>query len=357
VWTLDKANGTKNFVLSQSGNSRISSLQADNAGNIYLAGGCASLFTGLNFNGTISIPPGTNQYPSYIVRYRSNGQHDWHIWMTDNTCVARKLTLATNNLIYYSGAVHDTMKLGGFQLRKPAVLYNMMLARLDSTGAVAWVKQLKDTIAGDASLEHIQHAAVSVDSSITLFPNARGFMDWGGGITTSSGLSSQGVCVHYDAAGNILWVKTVGGQTTYAQQIAGNGTDVWVAGIGIDRFSYKFDAITIPASLNYPPYIARLYTGAKTAPPIATSVMHPAILSLSVRPNPATDELSISGMQNSNAAIRISILDMTGRNVYSQTLASGTDGIRISAANFPRGIYVLQVRREDTQYTGRIVLR
>ncbi len=360
IWKVNAATGTRALLITQGGQNRVSSLQADDKGNIYVAASCASPFTGINFNGATFFPVNTaNQYPAFIVRYKSNGQHDWHTWMTDITCTPRKLTLATNNLVYYSGPVMDSMTFGGFLLRKPKWVYNFMLARLDSTGAVAWVRQLTDTLAGDARLEQEIHAVVSIDSSITIFPNVRGYVDWGSGITSNTAISGQAMLVHYKADGTALWTKQIGGRSTIAQQIAGNSTDVWVTGNGRDSFSYSFDAITVPATLLYPPYVARLYTGARgQVLPAPTAIQQAAqALELTVVPNPATNTIAVSGMEKIKEPVRIALIDMTGRIIYSNTLSITSNKMEIPVAGFARGVYLLQVMGKTTQYISKVILR
>ena len=361
IWKVDPATGNRTLFISQDKTNRISSVDEDKLGNIYVAGSCATPFYGVNFNGTLSLPSNQNQYPAYVVRYHANGTHDWHIWMTDNTCLERKVTVAANNVIYYSGALHDSMTFGSFYLLKPKWVYGYMLAKLDSSGNVGWVRTLKDTVGGDLRMEHYQHAVAGADSSITIFPSARGYIDWGQGITTTSTVTTNGVVAHYKVDGSIQWVKQIGSTSSNPQQIAGNGTDVWVAGNGTDSTRFLFSPITTPAAISYPtPYMARLYTGIVIAPPIVnpTGVNSSAgAIQLHIQPNPATNAIIVSGMQQLNAATAITLTDLTGRVVYSSALAAGNNNLEVNVSQLARGMYVLQVRGGGKRYVRKVVLQ
>lgn len=65
---------------------------------------------------------------------------------------------------------------------------------------------------------------------------------------------------------------------------------------------------------------------------------------LSINPNPANTELTLSYVLEGNSALHISIADATGKIVY-QTTASGATVLQaINVAQWPTGIYMLRCK-------------
>lgn len=64
-----------------------------------------------------------------------------------------------------------------------------------------------------------------------------------------------------------------------------------------------------------------------------------------ISPNPATIEITISGIKF-NAGDEITIIDMLGKLIYQTKLNGSTVSFKIETSNFPRGIYFVKVQQE-----------
>ncbi|MBS1688076.1 MAG: hypothetical protein JSS96_05090, partial [Bacteroidetes bacterium] len=306
ICKLDLSTGARTTLWTQGGQSYTSSIQVDNNGNVYLAGSCA--FTEIDFNGHKITGP--SSYPAFMVKYKANGQYAWSHFMSDVTCAPRKLTLATNNIIYYSGTVHDTMSLGGFAVHHPAWVYDFLVSKLDSNGNVQWLRQLKDTLTGDAYLEYPYHAAACADNSLSVFACVRHFIDWGNSITTNT-VSDQPAILNFSATGIAQWAAVINADYATTAHIASFNNSLYVAGYGTDSTSLGFGSISLPTSgaYNYTPYLARLSNK------VATNVINTSVaeLSFSIAPNPATGTIYLSAANQNSVTIRM--IDISGKTV------------------------------------------
>lgn len=257
IYKIDINTGAKTLIVRQAMTGHISSVAADELGNIYVAGSCPSWGVDTFGSQTINI---TNLYYSYIVRYKANGTFDWIKFMNDITCTSRKLSIANSNTIYYTGAVHDTMTLGSFHIPKPLVLSgaNYLAASLDSTGGVRWVKQGKDSTACRADMEYLFNAEV-VDSMLVIMPTARIYNDFGNGITSAFGTQTAVALVAYTPSGVTNWLRRSNTDMVTAQHLGSNGRDLWITGMARDSFSLDFDTVSVSlASLTQTPFLAKL---------------------------------------------------------------------------------------------------
>jgi hypothetical protein len=350
ILKMDIATGNYSTIIDQGGQSTVSSIQVDDAGNIYLAGSCA--FTQQDFNGHIAN--GISGYPVYIVKYGADGQYRWSLFMSDVTCNPRKLTMVNNNFIYYSGAVHDTFSLGGYNLHHPAWVYDFFVSRLDSNGNVSWLRQLKDTISGDANAEYPYHAAVTSEGSINVFAETRKTIDWGNGVVLNNpGYNSFGTIINFAPDGKAQWVKTIDGDFASTEHIISNGNDLWITGNGRDSTDMKFGTISAPVALGafgYTPYFAKLSL-ADTATGIN---IIPAEDNVNVYPNPANEVVNIANSNPGKSTVQIT--DLTGRIVYNQSYQT-SGKIAINVASFSRGLYFIELKTDKRTIVKKLVLQ
>ncbi len=79
-------------------------------------------------------------------------------------------------------------------------------------------------------------------------------------------------------------------------------------------------------------------------------------LSVTVTPNPATDNVGISFTSGSDEAVNINIADVSGVNVYSSQVAVGKNGvISVPLSNLASGVYLVEVTQGNNKITKRLV--
>lgn len=348
---MDITNGDRT-LLWQQGNSYVNSLEVDDAGNMYIAGGCADI--NMTFNGASgAIPPGI-AYREYVVRYKAGGQHDWHFWMNEQTCMHRKLSVVNNNFIYYSGALFDSVEVNGHRFKRGlSLLSDYLMVRMDSTGDVKWGRQLTGitTQQGTISLSDPFHGAVK-DSSFLLFAATRGTINWGNNVTTTTlNFAANATIVSVAADGTTTWAKTVKARYSSAQHLVCDGQAVWITGLAMDSNAVSFDSLSVPVTPAYAPYLARMQ--AKTIPLPSTGINSVAAgANFIVYPNPATDRLIVDGF---SAGATITLRDMTGRSILSEQTSSGL--VKKDISRLPRGIYFLELQQTGARNVRKVIFQ
>jgi len=349
VCKINKDNGSRTTLWSQQGDSWTTSIQVDSKENIYLAGTCA--FNGIDFNGHVVTLPSGFQYPQYFVRYRKDGTHHWSHFMQDGTCFIRSFNVVTDNLVYYTGPLNDTISLGNIHLHQPPHSNSYMVARMDSAGNYLWAKQLSDTVSGEAMPAIGTHAAPGMDSSIVIMTATRGYVDWGNGYNTSTPMTNfHSALTAYDMSGNVIWVKKVAGKFIDPMQIAGSGNSIWVTGNAADSTSINFDpiAVAMPAnSAAYYPYFGRLRTGYAVVNNIPAEKNIQSVL----LPNPAENYFTV---KNIKAATLLRMYDNTGRLVKEKQIHNGE---QIQVSEMARGLYVIELISEGRKNYAKLMLQ
>ncbi len=81
-------------------------------------------------------------------------------------------------------------------------------------------------------------------------------------------------------------------------------------------------------------------------------------LSLSLYPNPATEQLTISFEMDGSAAAELMVIDITGKALYFENIftANGENNHQIDVSNLSQGIYLLQLRMDGSVATERFAV-
>lgn len=186
------------------------SIAVDDSANVYITG---------EFQGTVDFDPGTGVFNmsslsgntfSFIVKLDSLGNFVWAKKMGNSNGGGRGYAIAVSE----SGYVYTTGFFSGVCDFDPGVsVYNLplgpvFLQKLDTAGNFIWAKQLK---AGGAyfmldSLENI-YIPSTFEGTTDFDPDTTATFN-----LTSAGLSD--ICViKLDSAGNLVWVKQMGGSS------------------------------------------------------------------------------------------------------------------------------------------------
>ena len=342
VRTMSLSTGNVTSLFTQKGSSNTSSIQRDAQGNIYLAGSCAML--GLDFNG--ATEPATLPEPySYIAKYRPNGTHIWHHWMRDRQCFGRKLTLHQDKFLYYSGSVLDSFTLGAFKIARPTGA-DFIAARLDTNGSVQWARQMDIRGGGTALLGDPYHAVVTPDTALVLFAQGSGYIYWRDSIETDLNTVTAATLVSIGADNKTRWARPIYTQYTTNQHVATEGNAVWVTG---NIYSHTGAAVLdtlrlrVPA-FKYTPYLAKTKLIRPTPVNPPAGIGGAQVDDVLVYPIPVRTTLRIDRLQG---ACSITLSDVSGRTVRSQTTTAGISQTLLDVADLPRGTYVLDMRGND----------
>jgi hypothetical protein len=75
----------------------------------------------------------------------------------------------------------------------------------------------------------------------------------------------------------------------------------------------------------------------------------------SIHPNPATDQLSLSGLSEMGIIHKVAVLNINGQSVYEQKIGEEKSEIELNVSQLPKGIYILKVDTENGQEVKKFV--
>jgi hypothetical protein len=78
---------------------------------------------------------------------------------------------------------------------------------------------------------------------------------------------------------------------------------------------------------------------------------------IAVFPNPADDYLTLSFPEPANDNTQITIMDISGKTVYSNLNNSPENNLSISVAHLPEGLYLLSTRTNNQVYNTKFIVR
>ncbi len=350
IRSINTANGASTTLFRQSGTSTSTSIQVDASGAIYLAGSCAT--GGIDFNG--ASEPATADPYSYIVKYRPDGTHIWHHWLHDSYCYPRKLTLFNNRVLYYSGNLTDTFVLGGLPLQPTTVSSDYIVARMDTSGNPAWLRQLPVGNGGGIVIPgEPYHAVVTPDTSLVLFARGAGFIDWQDTLASNFQAVNASALVSIGYDSRTRWVRDVYTDVVMNQHIATEGTAIWISGYAYSTAAaIAMDTMRTLTSLRkYSPFIAKTRMLRPIPANPGVGIEPEVAEELRTYPVPARTTLIVEGFGPSS---QISLIDMNGRRIRREE-AGGRQRIVLDVADLPRGFYLLELRDADGSRTIRRV--
>ncbi len=81
--------------------------------------------------------------------------------------------------------------------------------------------------------------------------------------------------------------------------------------------------------------------------------IHPVYTALSIYPNPASTSIQVDLSKVKYSSGSIVIYDMTGKQVYTQSLQHRADQLQVSVKDFPSGVYTLLLHTDRGNYKGK----
>lgn len=74
-----------------------------------------------------------------------------------------------------------------------------------------------------------------------------------------------------------------------------------------------------------------------------------------IKPNPAVNNIAISGLSEMGIINKVEILNMNGQNVYEQTINQEKSEVELNVSQLPQGVYILKVATENGQEVQKFV--
>lgn len=166
--------------------------------------------------------------------------------------------------------------------------------------------------------------------------------------------------VKYDTDGKLAWITTPkgpaeGNDNNYGNGIClGNNNTIYTTGEYTSRITFGTTFFGIKAENRIKAYVAMISDNTVTG--IANSTL--ANLPLSVYPNPSDGNMTISVDPSQNALLeKISVFDMTGRLVYSETANNQSLTQDIKLGKIETGAYTLQLVFANGVINKKVIIK
>ena len=81
--------------------------------------------------------------------------------------------------------------------------------------------------------------------------------------------------------------------------------------------------------------------------------------SFQVSPNPAAEQVIITLKENSGADATVSVLDLTGKEVFQSSVnsANGSQNITVNTSTFANGMYIVNVSTNGITSSKKFIVR
>jgi len=237
----------------------ISSIDADQSGNIYTAGSCE--FGNINFGGhTVNT---SFFYNMYFVKYSSTGKYAWSNIVEDITFQAPVIACDNSGNLYAAGDLNAAVLFGNILSQGRQWVYDFFITRINPSGNFVWLREVphQTTITGDAGNAFYNSIAVDSQDNLYFTGFIRGTVNWGNGIISTSSGYRDILFQKYDTDGNLLWCKTAGGSGI------NRGDDISVNNLGevfvTGSFSStaNFDTISVTGTGSLNSFITKISSG------------------------------------------------------------------------------------------------
>ncbi|RZJ64345.1 MAG: T9SS type A sorting domain-containing protein [Flavobacterium sp.] len=306
-------------------------IDIDSNGNVYVAGQFNNAT--INFGNVTLTKSADYDYTAnmYLVKYDANGNALWGKNAGSefsNLTIAETVSVDPSNNVLVSGFFSNTISFDAISLMagggsKPYT------AKFDTNGTALWAKNTSGAnCAGNVY-------GVDTDSQGNIYVVGTtncASLNFGG---LSLSMSGEGgiYVVKYNTAGQPLWARR--SSATNINNVVSidvhNENEIYVAGTFFSpTISFGTNALT-KSSSNFDLFIAKLnYT------PLGTEEFSKA--KIVIAPNPATDILELSGLEENTA---FEIIDLRGRKIAGGVLDVSNPQIKIDA--LVSGIYMLRL--------------
>ncbi len=328
------------------------SISTDTSGNVFMTGNFRS--PTITFGSITLTHTGTTMYNDiFIVKYDASGNVLW-AKSAGGTSYDEGYSVSTDvsGNVFMTGKINSpTITFGTITLTTASALGSgdIFIVKYDTSGNVLWAKS-----AGGGTSD--QGYSVSTDASGNVFITGS---FWSptisfGTITLTNAGSCDIFIVKYDANGNVLWAKSVGGVSNdegLSVSTDANG-NVFIAGSSRSpTISFGTTTLTIASAIYVDIFIAKLDTVLVTGGNEIETSDNGVLLF----PNPANNHLTIALASNYKKT-EVTITDITGKIIYSAT-ESAMQKMEVSTKDFASGVYLVQIQTTDFIETKKLIVK
>jgi len=180
---------------------------------------------------------------------------------------------------------------------------------------------------------------------------------------TSTGIPVVGLrmCIVNSATNQLMGAATTNTSGSYSFSNLPVGETYYVFPDSLNYLTVPYTSVTLTSSSSSMTVADfEQHTISKTITPLVTGIQNttPVTASIMAYPNPTTGNLRIQWYETANENATISIADVTGREVYKNTMkmAQGAGNTQLDLSNFTDGLYILTIKSGNINYTNKIQL-
>jgi hypothetical protein len=256
-----------------------------------------------------------------VIKYDTLGNH---IWTTTHSFTAyydipKAMDIDKSGNVYVTGNFYPT---GG-------TIDTIVTIKLDMSGTLKWEKKYSSGLGNNDEASDIV-----VDSMANIYVT---------GVSPDAADRENFVTIKYDSLGNEIWIGKYGNMPS--GNCMGNSIGVDMYGnVYVSGTSYDIDSTGI-STIKY-----SNVTGIQEND-------HSTENTVSLYPNPATNQLTIEFKNQSQQNYLLEIKNMLGQTMYSETIknALGKQSKNIDVSAFTNGIYFVSLRNEKESVSKKFI--
>lgn len=141
---------------------------------------------------------------------------------------------------------------------------------------------------------------------------------------------------------------------TFGSGGVGKDLVVGTSGVSQDNTSFFLDEVATLYYTNETPMVRMNFD-----PKLGVNKITNEFSSFSVFPNPANDKVSVDFSLKNEASVKISVTDLSGKEIYASNLgskAASNHSVSINTANFANGVYVVNFITNNGVATEKLVI-
>jgi len=322
---------------------QLTGMQALNDGTLAITG---------YFDATLQLGANTltavGELDIFVARLQTDGTVLWakSFGNVNNEGSSQISSDAANNL-YLSGYFTNPLVLNGDTLT-PSGLTDALLMKLDENGELMWWQQMGGS---DVDIATAVHATPDGTSYVIGNYTANFSVN---GVDYDTQANDNVFVLQYDADGNLKWYIFSKGIDYDAATALAYHADGYCYVTGSFRDDLFFDTNFIESTGSTDLFVLKLDVTNVTNVGIDSPNVLPT-LSLSAYPNPSSDYMHVFVPQT-NTQINQSNLQLCIRNMFGQIITTtsiqANTSTRLSVAQLPKGMYVLQVQGAQHTYAA-----